>query len=162
MNSEINCYGNHMLTFDEKAEKLRSYIEQLVYNLRTIQFNSMTEVDLDINYQEIQVICYLGKQESSVSMMKEIADYMKLALSTMTGIIDKLINKNLVRRFRSEEDRRVVRVELTENGANIYKIKLEWDKHFCINMLRPLDEDEQDVFLSLMQKIINKVQGLNH
>jgi len=54
-------------------------------------------------------------------MVSEIALRMHLHPATVVGILDRLETRGLVRRVRSTEDRRVVRVELTGKGEDLVK-----------------------------------------
>jgi len=54
-------------------------------------------------------------------MVSEIAMRMHLHPATVVGILDRLETHGLVRRVRSQEDRRVVRVELTGPGEDLVK-----------------------------------------
>ena len=54
-------------------------------------------------------------------MVSEIARQMYLHPATVVGILDRLEKQDLVTRMRSQEDRRVVRVELTARGAALVK-----------------------------------------
>jgi DNA-binding MarR family transcriptional regulator len=54
-------------------------------------------------------------------MVSEIATRMHLHPATVVGILDRLETRGLVRRVRSTEDRRVVRVELTGGGKGLVK-----------------------------------------
>jgi DNA-binding MarR family transcriptional regulator len=56
--------------------------------------------------------------------MNELSEKMALANSTMTRFVDQLVQKDLVRRENDPEDRRVVRVSLTQTGQELQK-KLE-------------------------------------
>ncbi len=49
--------------------------------------------------------------------MNDLSLRMKLASSTMTRMVDQLVQKGMVDRQPDAEDRRVVRVRLTERGA---------------------------------------------
>ncbi len=48
--------------------------------------------------------------------MNEISSAMSLANSTMTRVVDQLVEKGLVERQVDPDDRRVVRIALTESG----------------------------------------------
>src|SRR3990170_2934878 len=56
--------------------------------------------------------------EADVSM-NELSESMGVANSTMTRMVDQLVRKELVYRRHSEDDRRVVRVELTTQGQKV-------------------------------------------
>ncbi len=68
-----------------------------------------------------------GPQLSVVTMLAklgdlsltELSDAIKAQNSTMTGIVDRLEREELVERVRSNKDRRVVRIHLTEKGRKI-------------------------------------------
>lgn len=53
--------------------------------------------------------------------MSELAAELDVRLSTMTGVIDQLEDKGLVARVDHPEDRRSLRVGLTEKGRNLYQ-----------------------------------------
>lgn len=50
-----------------------------------------------------------------------VAKDMNLTQATVTSIIDRLESRELVGRRRSEKDRRIVHVELTDEGQNLLK-----------------------------------------
>lgn len=53
--------------------------------------------------------------------LSEIGDRLFFDRPTMTGIVDRLVRKKLVRKVRSSKDRRVVGVFLTEEGRSLRK-----------------------------------------
>jgi DNA-binding MarR family transcriptional regulator len=64
-----------------------------------------------------------------------------------------LETKGLLRRQRSAEDRRVVRVELTDAGQETYRTCVEMHLRFNRSILGTLTEDEQEIVLVLFRKI---------
>jgi MarR family transcriptional regulator, 2-MHQ and catechol-resistance regulon repressor len=54
-------------------------------------------------------------------MMSELAADLQVRLSTMTGVVDQLENKELVKRVDHPKDRRSLHVTLTSDGRKIYK-----------------------------------------
>ncbi len=57
--------------------------------------------------------------------MGELADQLGLTESAATRLVDRLINMNLVRRERDEQDRRVVRVRLSSYGQQLAELVFE-------------------------------------
>lgn len=51
--------------------------------------------------------------------LSELSDRIRARNSTVTGIIDRMEREALVLRKRSEEDRRVVNIELTDKGREL-------------------------------------------
>ena len=76
---------------------------------------------------------------------KQIATVLSLDGSTITGILDRMVNKELVVRIASVEDRRTIKIELTNQGLllrePIEKIVEEVNKKVLIKF--SLDEQNQ-------------------
>jgi MarR family 2-MHQ and catechol resistance regulon transcriptional repressor len=67
-----------------------------------------------------------------------------------TRLMDKLCTKNLINRFNCENDRRVVYVEITENGLKLLK-KIGSKK--IDNLLDKLSESEAEQLNDLLDKM---------
>ncbi|MFP4476354.1 MAG: MarR family winged helix-turn-helix transcriptional regulator [Desulfatibacillaceae bacterium] len=63
-----------------------------------------------------QLACILALHEHGSLSLSEIAKEIMVKSSTVTGIVDRLEQKGLVRRVRTSRDRRVITIELTEEG----------------------------------------------
>ena len=63
--------------------------------------------------------CYtlVALEEHGTLTMQTLADELRLAISTVTRVVDQLVTKQLVVRHSSPRDRRVCQVRLTEAGA---------------------------------------------
>jgi DNA-binding MarR family transcriptional regulator len=48
----------------------------------------------------------------------ELAEYLRLTNSTVSGVIDRLVHNGLVNRVTSPQDRRAISLQLTESGRN--------------------------------------------
>lgn len=106
---------------------------------------------VELNMQELRVIEFLGNE--GPRMMRELAEHLTVAVNTITTIVDGLEKKELAARRRSEEDRRVVHVELTELGDEVYRSLVEVNLRLFRSMLGALTEDEQEIFMVLFRKI---------
>ncbi|ETX04351.1 YHS domain-containing protein [Candidatus Entotheonella palauensis] len=105
---------------------------------------------------EWETILLLGQQ--GACNMRQIAATCRTALSTMTGIVDRLeTNKALVRRLPSATDRRVVLVQLTEEGQRVYRHRLESDMQVVLTLLQPLTPQEQQMFVACIHKGVHQL-----
>ncbi len=86
--------------------------------------------------------------------MTELAKECGFPLSSLTGIVDRLVSKGYVQRFRSDEDRRSVFVELTRKGDQVYQECLEAEMGLIIAMMDSLEPEEQDALLDLLGKAV--------
>ena len=104
-----------------------------------------------LSAQERKVLRTVGRERNCV--MGRIASAICLSLSRATGLIDCLVEKKLVRRERSLEDRRVVQVELTEDGRRAQEAELEARLGAARRLLKSLNAEEQAELQNLLQKI---------
>jgi len=87
--------------------------------------------------------------------MTELAKECGLVLSSMTGVVDRLVNKECVKRTQEdEEDRRKVYVELDQKGERIYQELLEAEMGMIITMMDSLKSAEQDALLRVLGKAV--------
>jgi len=99
--------------------------EDDLIQLFTMVAMGLTKQVVDFNYQGMKIgrlifiINYIGyKKECS---MKDVIDYLNIKPSTATRQVDKLVDKlKLVERKESISDRRLVILQLTKLGNDIY------------------------------------------
>ena len=70
----------------------------------------------DLSPSHFQILILL--KENGMLPVSEIAKRLIISRPNMTPLIDKLINEGMVKRIPSEADRRVIHIDLTENGRN--------------------------------------------
>ena len=73
---------------------------------------------------------------------------------TATGIITRLEQNGLVERRHNREDRRVVKIYLTNEGRDISNTLVSSVEHFEQRMKRGFSESELDRFLAQLQQLI--------
>src|SRR5262245_49224816 len=111
-----------MSALDRKTNELRRLVEDMLYQFRLVDDNTANGPHVDLSCQELRLVEHLG--DSGPRKMRDVADFLLLAVNSVTTTVDNLERKKLVRRQRSEEDRRVVHVELTESGQEVYQAAL--------------------------------------
>jgi DNA-binding MarR family transcriptional regulator len=107
--------------------------------------------DLEISQQETRAIVVLGRKGSAI--MSDLAGDLVLPLSTATHTMDKLVAKGLAERGRDDENRRTVRVSLTDKGKAVYQSFVDFQRAMGRSMLEALSPGEREMFLELMAKI---------
>ena len=85
--------------------------------------------------------------------MTDFSELAGVPLSTATRMVERLIEKGLAIRSRIEDDRRVVRVELSEEGKKLNQKFAEHRRAISSAMLSPLTHGEREIFIELMSKI---------
>lgn len=117
-----------------------------------------SEICGGFNEKELQVIVFVG-QNTNVKMT-DISENLNSPLSTLTSVVDKLVEKKFLRRVHSVEDRRVVNVTLTSKGKNAYKTFLNRKDIMAEKVLSLYTLDEQGVFIGFLNKMSTAIESL--
>lgn len=140
-----------MSSLDRRAADLQDLVQDILKQFQSVHAAAANGPHVELNMQELRVVEFLGNE--GPRMMRELAEHLAVAVNSMTNIVDNLESKKLVSRQRSEEDRRVIRVELTDPGREIYKSLVKVHLRLFRSMLGALTEDEQEIFMVLFRKI---------
>ncbi len=140
-----------MTPLDLRATELRDRVEEILDQFRVAEAATANGPHVDLSSQELRVVEYLG--DAGPRMMRELAEFLLVAVNSVTSTVDNLENKKIVLRQRSDQDRRVVRVNLTDPGKVVYAAAVEDKTKLLRNMLGALTEDEQEIFMVLFRKI---------
>ncbi|MEM0015704.1 MAG: MarR family transcriptional regulator [Saccharolobus sp.] len=108
---------------------------------------------IGLSYFEFKVMCALD-EEGKVPMSRVAEKYM-LTKAGLTSIIDRLEEKELVRRVRSEEDRRVIYVELTDKGKEKLHEGRKIFQDVLVIFMKKISENE----IAELEKIFNKLSA---
>jgi len=139
------------MPLDQKAANLQSLVQIILQQFQSVHAAAANGPHVELNMHELRTVEFLGHE--GPRMMRELADNLAVAVNSMTTIVDHLETKSLVRRQRSDADRRVVRVELTPAGRDVFQSLVAANLELFRNMLGALTEAEQDQFLVLFRKI---------
>lgn len=140
-----------MASLQHNAAELRNLVQEFLQRFRQVDAAAVNGPQADLSMQELRVVEYLG--DVGTTRMKELAEYMLLAVNSVTSLIDKLEEQGLIRRERSNDDRRVVNVELTPAGKGVYQAAVGEKLSLLRLMLGGLDAKEQETFMALFRKI---------
>ncbi|MEW5815941.1 MAG: MarR family transcriptional regulator [Spirochaetota bacterium] len=100
-----------------------------------------------------------GRQESLT--MGELSEELSVPLSTATRMIDWLVESDYVERLPGREDRRIVRVALTQTGQALYKTIIDFMRQRLTQILKQFTETELENLLFLMEKLIKGLEEID-
>lgn len=92
--------------------------------------------------------------------LTELSERIRAQNSTVTGIIDRMEREGLVLRARSTEDRRVVKIRLTEKGLRIAREVSVEPMEIFRGALDSLSVSEMRELLKILTKIARRVQSI--
>ncbi len=142
------------MTRDDQARRLVEHLQVVLEEAQAVDKKTAT-TRANLSTQEVRVLRAVGRQDRCI--MSAIADAICLSLSSCTGLIDRLVAKKLVKRDRSGDDRRVVEVELTEEGREAREASMEGPVEFARDLLKGLNDEEQRALVGLFSKIADRI-----
>ncbi len=114
----------------------------------------------DITNNDMHVIEAVGPGNGS--NMSSIAKKLNVTVGTLTIAMNNLVKKKYVERSRSEKDRRVVIVRLTDRGAAAYRHHEDYHRRMTQAILEKLDESELPVLMKMLDAVTDFFKGYNH
>lgn len=108
------------------------------------------------NQQELtlpQMLVLIVLSEEGTMPISRLARYVGSANSTVSGIVDRLEKMKLVERIRSEDDRRVIYVGLTEAYCSARKKGEATVSDHLAKQMKRLSVQELDEISSAMEKL---------
>jgi DNA-binding MarR family transcriptional regulator len=85
----------------------------------------------------------------------EIAHAVSLSQPTVTGILERMENRGLLARRRSERDKRRIMVRITRNGQQVLDDAPPLMQEAFIERFASLQEWEQTMILSSLQRLVS-------
>lgn len=116
----------------------------------TDEFKDITNNDMHI----IEAIGLTGENTMSV-----VARKMGITAGSLTTAVNGLVNKKYVTRHRSEQDRRVVFLRLTEKGVRAYEHHRDYHRQMTDAVISSLDENEIPVLMKTLNGLTEFFRG---
>lgn len=135
---------------ERQSGELLGYLDALFRRLM-LPRQPVEEQSLELSREEVRALILLRSSERSI--MTDFAAASGIPLSTATHTIDRLVRKGLVVRVRSDRDRRIVQVEMSETGKKLHAALRAKHQAMALSWLEPLRPNERENFLNLMAKI---------
>ncbi|HEY1298771.1 MAG TPA: MarR family transcriptional regulator [Chloroflexota bacterium] len=113
---------------------------------------------LDLTMPQLKTLIYVSKNEGATS--GQIATNLGVGLSTITGIVDRLAEQQLVIRREDIRDRRVTRVLPTPAGAELVDELIKYRNEVVTAILSRLDPDQLRTVETAFQYMLESVARL--
>lgn len=112
----------------------------------------------DVTMTQLRVM-YLIRERCEPST-GELANELCIRPATLTGLADRLEAKELIRRWPDPNDRRVVRVGLTDAGAALLNEAHAAGRAFLDGVFKRMGPQGVEDFISAANAFINAAEGL--
>lgn len=106
----------------------------------------------NISGNDMHIIDAIGMDEPK--SMTQVAKIMNVTTGTLSKAVDALVRKKYVKRQRSEEDKRVVLLSLTDSGRRAYEHHARFHNNMIQDLKNGLNEDETKMLIQTLGKLI--------
>ena len=111
------------------------------------------EHQLNANYELFYRACSNIYPKGNITM-GEFSNALSVPLSTATRIADWLVDNGYLQRLPDVDDRRVVRVSLTDMGKELFKAIDRYIRQRMKQILSSLTAEERTILLALVSKVV--------
>ncbi len=133
-------------------ETLNEVLVNLFHDINDIEQKAlMTPEFADITEKDMHVIDAIGIDKPK--NMSAIARALSVTVGTLTISINSLVKKGYVTRRRSEADRRVVYISLSEKGVRAYYHHKQFHERMIEGIAGELTEEELQLLIRTMVKL---------
>ncbi len=110
----------------------------------------ITEEFSDITNNDMHVLEAVGLKGNN---MTAIANRLNITVGSLTTAMNALVKKHYVERNRSEKDRRIVNITLTEKGLAAYYHHARFHEQMTDAMMEKLDEEQARILASALDDL---------
>ena len=123
---------------------IRFFFRQFSNELNRLLGNSLTGT-------EFSILSHLSTK--SPQIVTELSQEFQVSVSHITHVTDQLVRKQLAQRKRSQLDKRVVEIHITEKGKNLVEMISQKKKEYVNQKFSPLTTDEIKLLVRLFHQI---------
>jgi DNA-binding MarR family transcriptional regulator len=141
----------------QRIHRILSCFDGLAHGVNPQRENAWQRIDLTM--PQLKALIYVSRNEGATS--GQIATSLGVGLSTITGIVDRLAEQNMVTRREDPRDRRITRVLATPVGSTLVNELLRYRNEVVTEILSQLDGDQLRTVESAFEYLIAAVEKLN-
>lgn len=117
-----------------------------------------TRAEFDLTTTQLAVLFVLSRDDGLP--ISEIARTLAMGKSSLTGLVDRMCHKGLVRRCPSPEDGRITLVVLQPDGRALLERGIRETRKFNQALLAPFDRAEQDIIQRFLSHLAENAHDI--
>ena len=117
---------------------------------------TMQETMEEVTASQLEALTLLHQGRSGLSM-HQVAEALSITPSSATQLVDRLVRMGLVERLREEEDRRLVRVQLSDVARQRFEEMMRLHLRGLAAVTEPLGDEDLRTLVDLLARIAQPV-----
>ncbi len=111
---------------------------------------------INLGSTEYSILRYLT-EEGSMPMV-QMANNIMVTQGWITGLIDSMEKRNLVERTRSKDDRRVIELNITKEGRNVFERAKKVHLEYIANCIKHMDDETVSSTVRLLRDLRSNIE----
>jgi DNA-binding MarR family transcriptional regulator len=140
----------------QRIHRILSCSEALVHGFNPSRDRAWLRLDLTM--PQLKTLIYVTKNAGATS--GQIAANLGVGLSTITGIVDRLAEQNLVTRREDPRDRRITRVVPTPSGSELVVELIQYRNEVVSAILSRLSPEQLETVETAFQYLLESLAAL--
>ncbi|APH04710.1 MarR family winged helix-turn-helix transcriptional regulator [Bacillus weihaiensis] len=128
----------------EMEALMRHVYKKLRQEMNTVYENELSRNEFFI----LKTLFETGSKKAS-----DLSKLLNVSASHITAVTDVLIEKEWIERVRSDKDRRIVDIHLTEEGKKTLELFEKKKTNFLLNKFENLNDEEIESFIQVLKKL---------
>ena len=124
-----------------------------------LSYMSQSVKGMDISYSDSVFLVNIGDKEGI--SQEEISDSLSIDKAAVARSVKKMIKKGYVTTETSKADKRLKKLYLTDEGANIYSEILKLNAFWLDNVMSGLSDSEKTNFQNVIEQVSKKAKNLS-
>lgn len=142
---------------EEKMEKLREMDDafRLLRRLINAEYNRFNVHGLGMTEGKmVLLLAQHGPQKASA-----MAELLRITSGAVTGIADRLIEHGYIERMRSDEDRRIVLLEITDEGRKLVGYIHEMRERIMFKLYDGFELEEMELATNMFRRMSDNLES---
>ncbi len=139
---------------DDKRKLINELLVELFNHILLLEERNLKTHGLkNLTITEVHIIEAIKKVDNP--SMGEVSARLMVTIGTLSTSVNRLVQKGYVRNDRSEKDRRVVLLSLTEKGEEAFKIHETFHEKMVSKVLERSHLKDDELLLASLQKLLD-------
>jgi DNA-binding MarR family transcriptional regulator len=139
----------------QRIQELARFIEMI--SARFKETEVLFESRLEVSQRELALLHTLAVEGPMIS--KDLGTRFRVPVSTMTGLVDRMEKKGLVRRVPNRRDRRSIELEITPAGTLVLEEQGRMLEAVARGMLEAIPTADQEALIAILRRIQSALEG---
>lgn len=140
------------------AKELVAEAELVLREVSSIIKRRGRDILIDYPVTPPQFSALLALRRLKSPTMTQLCEFLSLASSTVTDLVDRMERNELVERIRDVEDRRIIRLKITKQGLKVVDAVVEQRRNYLAEVFEDIDSETLQELLRLLTLLRGKMQ----